>query len=101
MSFDASNLTHIRQSLVQGLATISEGDSDTLDVTELLNFAAIAEENARSARKLADAASQLVRKRCARLGHNSSSKMSSSGSSVDPPSSNPSRQDHYTYCNIL
>ena len=101
-SFDAGYLSHIRQSLVQGLATISEGDGDNLDLSELVELATIAEENACSARRLADTASQLVRKRYSRQGTNISSKCSTTGSSVDPPSpTSPSRQDHYTYCTIL
>lgn len=99
------NLPHARQSLVQGLSTIPEnGDGSA---SRLALFAAMVEENARNARRLADAAALLVRasSRQERLREEPHSLSQWSGSSVDPPSSDQSTpvimEGHRNYCNIL
>ena len=89
----------VRDSLARGLATITE-TSEEAGLSQLDQLAAIAEENARMARQLADGMSQLARswrkKSSAQLD---SSSLSLEGSSVDPPHS---RQNHYfNYCTIL
>lgn len=83
-----------------GLATINELEEKNL--SELIAFATMAEENARHARRLADAAKQLVRSRsgtkelCPPVQQDSVL----DGSPVDPPI-NQSVPDRRTYCTIL
>lgn len=93
-------LAEIRQSLVQGLTTINEGGNN-IDEDKLIELAAIAEENARTARQLADAAAKLVKSRIKYLHSSTNELTPQSGSSVDPPSfqHSPPRQEHY--CTIL
>ena len=87
------NLALVRESVAQGLPTISEDGA-----SQLALFAAMAEENARNARRLADAAAKLVRStRAGQLSLEVSS-------SVDPPlssSSSQSRPAANSYCNVM
>ena len=97
------SLVQVRQSLLQGLSTIKEG-SGTVDMFKLVQFAAMAEENAQNARRLADAAAEMVRamqERESNAGQlNDLTQQSSErkDSSVDPPSFNQPR--HRNYCSI-
>jgi hypothetical protein len=90
-------LTQVRQSLAQGLATITENGLEDISVSQLEEFAAIAEENARTARLLADTAAELAK---TRRKHPSHDGPSLEGSSVDPPPAPNSRQ-YFNYCSIL
>ena len=81
-SIVSDNLTQVRLALLQGLPTINEAET-----TQLLSFAAIAEENARVARRLADRALEIARSASsANLQNGVLSLNYSDGSSVDPPS---------------
>ena len=89
-------LVQVRQSLLQGLSTIKEG-SCTADMFKLVQFASMAEENAQNARRLADAAAEMVKS--AQESGRSSGQLQMSqltDSSVDPPTYN-----HRNYCSIM
>ena len=102
MELDQS-LVQVRQSLLQGLSTINE-KSGTADVFKLVQFAAMAEENAQSARRLADAAAEMVRavqergSSSGQLHDLTQQQLERNDSSVDPPSFNPPR--YRNYCSI-
>jgi hypothetical protein len=94
------SLVQVRQSLLQGLSTISEQNS-TVDAFKLIQFAAMAEENAQNARRLADAAAEMVRSVQERdLSSEQLHDLTpQTDSSVDPPSLNQPR--YRNYCTIL
>lgn len=95
---------HLRPSLSQGLATINELEDRNL--SELVQFATMAEENARHARLLADAAKRLLRSRSGELCPQIHVEQDSvwDGSPVDPPTDQSvpvMTEDRSNYCTIL
>lgn len=95
---------HLRHSVSQGLATINELEERNL--SELVQFATMAEENARHARRLADAAKRLLRSRSGELCPQVHVQEDSvwDGSPVDPPTDQSipiTLEGRSNYCTIL